>query len=98
MDARVAFTSAGVNRAAGALDWDLGRGDHGGADDEGDEQQRLIAYGSASAVCMFDPEVRQRWRNRSSSRSGGISGRASRTREREREGETRSTTALLLLD
>jgi hypothetical protein len=47
MDARVAFTSVGVNRAAGALDWDLAPG------------TGLIAYGGASAVCLFDPEVSQ---------------------------------------
>lgn len=54
MDARVAFTSVGVNRAAGALDWDLGRGEHGGQEEQ---QRSLIAYGGASAVCLFDPTV-----------------------------------------
>lgn len=58
MDAHVAFTSVGVNRAAGALDWDLGRGaEHGGDAEEGGQQRGLIAYGGASAVCLFDPEV-----------------------------------------
>jgi len=55
MDARVAFTSVGVNRAAGALDWDLvGRA----ADAEQSlAPPSLIAYGGASAVCLFDAEV-----------------------------------------
>lgn len=89
MDARVAFTSAGVNRAAGALDWDLGRGDHGAADDD-DQHQRLMAYGSASAVCLFDPEVSpardgdvaQRWRYTPSTSPTRLVGVA-RTRERD---------------
>lgn len=58
MDVRVAFTSVGVNRAAGVLDWDLlSRGGRGDDDGQQQESSGLTAYGGGSAVCLFDPEV-----------------------------------------